>query len=533
MLNRSTRNLRIGWLAKINIVPFVILICSCISFGQIEIRSQLPLGHYSVGFSRMLELDYSQNYPFLDDSGRGTAKCPKPLIINLWYPSIQTNRPHEKWNVYYDHFEIKDKSLEKWSNKYLDYTLSTAVSEWFKKNTQQLNDQEKSSLKLVLNHETWVIKDNTPRDGKFPLVIYHSGAGSSFDDNAIFCEWLASYGFVVVGCSFQADDGRLSPGSKEGSWRDIGFLLNWAQKFQFIDWQRSAMIGHSLGAQTMNYIAVQRHSPFDAMIFLESTQEYYFGDQDLWPFVNYVQEHSEDAKGNFLFASNPHAIHQLADGMKNATRYYLTLPDVDHNDFISQGIQRKFLNKELDREKQKVFVDANRKYSTLSKVILAFLNSNLKDQNKTWDSLILKSTQSKLGLEPHIEKALPGEPKPVKLAETGSLPTPRQLKTLIENKHIEEAIALLRKYHSIEPNAPIFNPTLVYALTDKLLSDGDTSDAKRLYGTYRVLLGEKKTNEQFMYFLELYKRFGIKDLTEKYAQKLIMLDRRNNKVVSK
>src|SRR5262249_30219062 len=57
----------------------------------------------------------------------------------------------------------------------------------------------------------------------FPLVIYHAGAGSSFEDNSVLCEFLASHGFVVLGSAFPERSGKsFNTDGGEGSaaaWR--------------------------------------------------------------------------------------------------------------------------------------------------------------------------------------------------------------------------------------------------------------------------------------------------------------------------
>ena len=38
-------------------------------------------------------------------------------------------------------------------------------------------------------------------------MIYHGGYGSSFEDNSVLCEYLASHGYVVFGSAFQDEKG--------------------------------------------------------------------------------------------------------------------------------------------------------------------------------------------------------------------------------------------------------------------------------------------------------------------------------------
>ena len=89
-------------------------------------------------------------------------------------------------------------------------------------------------------------------DSRFPLVIYHSGAQGSFEDNAVFCEFLASHGYVVIGSAFQDVTGRtLAVDGSKGSARDLEFLIAHARRQPNVDWQKIGLVGHSLGAQAI------------------------------------------------------------------------------------------------------------------------------------------------------------------------------------------------------------------------------------------------------------------------------------------
>ena len=79
----------------------------------------------------------------------------------------------------------------------------------------------------------------TPSAGPFPLVVYHAGAGSSFEDNAWLCEELARHGFVVVGSAFsKADGSTFGIDARTGSARDMAFLVARARELPFVDWTR-------------------------------------------------------------------------------------------------------------------------------------------------------------------------------------------------------------------------------------------------------------------------------------------------------
>ena len=130
----------------------------------------------------------------------------------------------------------------------------------------ELNENERRLLDRVWAAPTACLRDAPPLDARFPLVIYHSGAGSSFEDNAVFCEFLASHGYVVVGSAFQDQRGQtLAVDGGEGSARDLEFLIAHARRQPNVDWQHIGLIGHSLGAQAILMYRAQAASPVGAL----------------------------------------------------------------------------------------------------------------------------------------------------------------------------------------------------------------------------------------------------------------------------
>ena len=78
-----------------------------------------------------------------------------------------------------------------------------------RKSKQELTGAEQRLLEELWNAATSAHRNAPPVERRFPLVIYHSGGGSSFEDNAVLCEFLASHGFVVLGSAFQESAGSI------------------------------------------------------------------------------------------------------------------------------------------------------------------------------------------------------------------------------------------------------------------------------------------------------------------------------------
>src|SRR5258708_8092522 len=80
--------------------------------------------------------------------------------------------------------------------------------------------------------------DAAPAEGAFPVVLYHSGAGGSFEDNSVLFEYLASHGYVVVSRAFQPAFPKFignNMGGMERSGPDLDFLAKQTRQWPHAD----------------------------------------------------------------------------------------------------------------------------------------------------------------------------------------------------------------------------------------------------------------------------------------------------------
>jgi tetratricopeptide (TPR) repeat protein len=500
--------------------------------GQNLKVAPLSKGTYNAGFTSQVLFDYAQNYPTALDSTNREGKYPKPIIINIWYPSLRSSSAPMKVGDYLQ-FSSNDKNISKWLKKYQKYNEEAIAQYLFNRSSSKLDSLETSLFKSYLLSTTRAFRQAKPAQGRFPVVIFHQGAGASMEDNSTFYEWMASNGYVVVGSSFQWDDGSsLAPGGTEQSMNDLAFLVQYVKTLPYADWSRMAMGGHSLGGQTANYAAVQGNFPFDAYFCLETTQEYHIDKSDLWKWVAYVKQNAENASAPFLFISNPHAIHDVADRMKNINRYYVTIPDIGHNDFISQGINKLYIKAKRSNstETEQEYERARAQYQTVCNIILEFLNAHLKGNGDGWN-VIVKSPHQNIGITPFVEIASK-DTSALAYVETNVPPTPRQFKALIDQNETDRAIEILKIFYENDTQHPIFQPTFAYVITDYLLTK-DKISAFRLYTTYEELLGRKAIISQYENWGKIYGWAVSKQRAQQEFEKLLQLDTENEDEVNR
>jgi pimeloyl-ACP methyl ester carboxylesterase len=477
---RSCRSLTINAVASLLVGSVETPAAAPASWGK------LAPGPYAVGFRSLWQLDYSRVYntTFDDKTAYASGKAPRPILINIWYPAERSDEltpmPHR------DYFRIQteDPRLARFASKLIDYERDTASVEVMGTPIIKLNQDERRSLDRLWDAGTACLRDAPPLDARFPLIIYHSGAGSSFDDNAVFCEFLASHGYVVIGSAFQDGTGKsLAVDGRDASERDLEFLIAHARRQPNVDWQHIGLVGHSLGAQAILMFRAQAASPVDAVVSLDTTQDYHTLASPGWhDMTRRLGEKSSYVTGPLLMFASAKALFQLADSLERAERYYFTLRDQNHNDFIDQGLQRRTVESEAkpgDRDLQKALASARAGYESVCSFALNFFDSYLKKQPGPHDDLVQKFRDTRLGGDqPHVEYLPMGATGPEPYHDDRNMPPAlRQIHLIIADRGISATVGLLKRWREKEPESFLCQEDFGFALVDECLGYGRTQDA--------------------------------------------------------
>ncbi len=495
---------------------------------------KLAPGPHAVGFRSVWELDYSRAYKmvFDDKTVYGSVKSPRPILINIWYPAVRTDSPKPMPHRDYLAIQTTDPRLAKFAAKLLEYELDFICKFLMRKTVAELTDQERGLLDQFWDTPTASFRDAPPNDGKFPLVIYHQGYGSTFEDNAVLCEFLASHGYVVLSSSFQEASGdSFNVDGRQGSARDLEFLIAFARRFGYVDWNRIGLVGHSAGAQAALLYRAQDASPVDAVVSLDTTQDYSsLADPGWEDMAKPLLENSRNMNGPLLIAANAHAVFQLADSLKEADRYYLTFRDLAHSDFVDLGILRRTLdcNAKPDNRELRVARDAAlASYEAICQCTLEFLNAHLGKETTRKNSLFREYELTKLGgVAPHVDQVPAGVTGPDPFRDDSSTPpTPRQFWPLLALRGLESTLALLKRYHQKDPASPLFNEGFGEALVDVLFEKGRIPDAVAVYRLYCSF--DKSFSRVFVREGERRLRYGSKAAVLPFFKKAVTLDPAN------
>ena len=461
---------------------------------------------YAVGFRSSWELDHGRTYRTAFDDGAtyGGAGAPRPVLMNVWYPAKARAAAERMPHGAYLELPGGDPALARLAAALTGYERGVLATELLGKAPDELGPEDEALLAECLGARSGCVRGAEPADGRFPLVVYHSGAGSSFEDDAELCELLARHGTVVVGSAFQEADGSgFGIDGRAGSARDMGFLVTRAGELPFVDATRVALVGHSAGAQAILRYAGEPDCPADALVLLDTTLDYY----DLrFPLhaslVAEVTRNVAHIDQPMLVVASPEAQFQLCDRLVRAERTYLTVPELGHNEHISQGHQRNELDLRRGRTANGEPLDLERirllraRYDAECDVVRLFIDSVLHERTEVLAARLLELEGNTLGgPEPCVERVPRGTngPAPYDL-ESDRPPTPRQLGPLLCSAGAERTCAVLARFRDAEPKSPIYDSSMVCgSLLFALVDAGEEDDARTLYACLQTLLPEVLT----------------------------------------
>jgi hypothetical protein len=526
----------------------IVVLSTAVARGQApSLWGKLTPGPHQVGFKSLWQLDHARRYnmTFSDGTTYATGKAPRPILINVWYPAkpLADARPM----VHGDYLDIAstDPILTKFAAALISYDRDVIAKELLRKSEKDLTESGKQLFQQFLDTPTACFRNAPAPAGKFPLVIYHAGHGSSFEDNAVLCEFLASHGYVVMGSAFQESSGKsFNVEGKHTSADDFQFLIRYARTLANVDCEHLGIVGHSGGAHAAITYRTQQSCFADAIVSLDTTQDYY-GVSDLrWEnMTTSVAQNRLHMTGPLLMVANPHAFFEMADSITPARRYYFTIKALDHNDFISQGKIGRAMRSRLPAAKpakadQDVKEKAEREaveqaYEALCNYVLQFLNAELKGDAKAKAYLATQFRTTPLaGDAPHVEYIAPGTTGAEPYAESSSQPpTPRQVRAFLRKHGSDKTIALFKRFRGSQPTAPIFSSTFGLALVGDLLNEGRVQDAIAFRDYYKEFGDDCARLLQG--WGDVYLRFGRTALAADNFKKVLLLDPTNKEAAEK
>jgi dienelactone hydrolase len=362
---------------RLEVLLIFVLFQSNVVNGQTSLNEiDLNNGKYKVGFRHYTAHDSTRTYSRIFDYTN--KKVARPIPISIWYPSEQ-NIGSKKQMKILDYFEII-KEEEEW-----EHLPNEQVLNWFYYANTTTN-QNHLKEKTEAHFKTEFAK------GKYPVIVYAPSYQASSIENFALCEFLASYGFIVISSPSRGTETRWFSNNKlkemETQARDVEFLIKEVGKFRNTDYNKIAVMGFSFGGLS-NVIAQNRNENVKAIVSLDGTERYQFTLLNESPFfdtekidIPYIHMAQKDIPEKVLKEDNIDAElnvrFELYDSISKSKAYRLKFHNLTHSYFSTLGI----LFAKRDKRQDKSDSEIMESYKWVSIYTLNFLNAVLENDDK-------------------------------------------------------------------------------------------------------------------------------------------------------
>lgn len=220
---------------------------------------QQARGPHGVGVRVIEHFDFSRTFSSKNDPlGRPNRKeRARPLQTLVWYP---TQAPSEIVMRVRDYLAL-------WASE-TDFECAALPYE---------AEQWSQALAPALDDKLWAVRDAPDAAGPFPLVIYAPSFSSRAWENADLCEYLASYGYVVLAVPSLGTRTRamtMDIAGLRAQAQDISFLIGFARSLPQVDLERLAVVGFSWGGLA-NIFAADVDDRIGALVALDGSLRYW------------------------------------------------------------------------------------------------------------------------------------------------------------------------------------------------------------------------------------------------------------------
>jgi len=375
-----------------------LLLCLALSLSQAIFpqsnftRANHP-GPHPVGVRVVEQYDFSRGYRGTFDANTGkplTGERARPIQTLVWYPAasdtgrLMTAGDYLKLGGTTDTFDGTPAVRSRLESDYV---------------ALQTSDLTKIRAQAELAAPMMARRNSPALPGKYPVVIYAPSFGAPASENADLCEYLASFGYLVIASpSLGQMPGGMTTDLEgaEAQMSDIEFLIGYAHTLSEADNDHLGVIGYSWGGLA-NVMAAAKDRRIDALVALDGSVRY-------WPAI-VEQSHfvsPERVTAPLLYiAATPKELEILPAGMnrdtsflnkmKYADVYRVTVAPYIHGNFSVLLGQRFRADNDYGEYNKDELSSAN---GWIETYVLRFLDAQLKGDAAARSFLNMSATQT-------------------------------------------------------------------------------------------------------------------------------------------
>lgn len=284
----------------------------------------LESGPYSVGFETMPLGDYSR--PFRAEGDDAT----RALTVSIWYPA---RSPRDQEPIPFGHyFDSRSPGDPGTTGRGVLSQRLRAMG----------HDLDEGQLSRIAATPTAAFERLERSNGSFPLVLFGSGLTAPSYVQSVLCEYLASYGYVVIAIPSLQYREDVPAGydaiTVDTLVRDIEFVIHEMREYPGVDVEKLGLVASSVSG--VAHALVQMKNPdVDAVVSLDAGTGYSYGLELLRESLYFDPTraiaplyHATDSRDDTSPAAKSF---EYYDHIHRGPAFFLTLPGASHAEFTS------------------------------------------------------------------------------------------------------------------------------------------------------------------------------------------------------
>ncbi len=449
---------------RIGIFPFLAMIIQGSAYGvSLPEVNGLDAGQYAVGFTTIEKYDYSRTMrspiDYFGDPLPG--EIARPIQICIWYPAEADSSARKMVFGEYVFPNPEDTRL-------FDFLSRLQEREILR--LHNLLRMDGGLVLDILNAEVGSIRDASPAEGRFPVMLYYGDRGSGVAENMRLFEYLASHGIIVAALHSVGTTGQASEGIAqylETAARDLEFAVAAIGGFAPADLSRLAVAGYSLGAQAAALTA-SRHWQVRALIMARpyaSMRDFGYGlienitfkSEGLTVPLLRISQWIESDYREALFSPTQYSdqtLLHLDQGTDEWLTYYALLETMGNDSTVA-------LN------------DRIAVYESFCKAVRIFIESNLVNDQPV--AAILETELAAYTDGPGLRFAEHLEAKPQR-------PNQEQFAHILQTRGVATAAEVCRQFDIPRPDYPLLPEGNFNQMGYRYLQQGDVTSALEIFG---------------------------------------------------
>lgn len=396
----------------------------------------LEAGEFAVGFATIEKFDQSRTFrPSQDYFGNAVeGETARPVQICYWYPAVTDE---SSLNMLYGQYAYPYPE----DSRFIDLlsglqNRDLRLLTFFLRNNRGL-------LTEAMNTQLYGVRDAAWAEGQFPIIVVHNDANSTFTQNLILCEYLASHGYIVMtthGIGPASLDPTRSAIDVETLTRDKEFALGAMFELEQVDKSRVGVLGNAFGVLT-SLIQSMRSPEIGALVLMESTARVENRDELLTGSIFYQPGRMTAPILQVYSGGTSEAEDKLTAMFGYSDRTTINRTGAQSMDFMSYPLITGLLVNPDSGDQ------AHANYVATCTDIAGFFDATFKQANASHSLVEKYATDETVAIATHQGDKVP--------------PTASQFLAMFTSGNVEQAIELEEEFKMFTPgNAPVDEATL-------------------------------------------------------------------------